>query len=259
MRIPVEEVTPDILETSDVILVSHRSLPGGIEQLWADLNVPKVPPWPKVPHTVKVLEITLDTSDRKSVHELQQSVRKVKGRGWSRSPATEAGYLENGAIRLMSDRVPPEILDEFRRLFGCGLACVPPDSLACIMEYWRKATAPKCCQGKPHVKSQYDPQVRVGASWGVPKATCDGHDLYFPIHALADIGEELAVVAIAHELAHVTFYASGEPNHWQDTSDPAAYAVAERLVDARLLEWNTGEGVLRRLDQWLKGRGFKRT
>jgi hypothetical protein len=258
MRIPMDEVTPNRFDMADVILAIHPSLPDGCEQLWADRDVPKVPPWPEVPYSMNVLEVTLNTSDRQQIHKLQDLVKKVKGSRWLDSPATAAGDLENGAIRLISHSLPPHILDEFRRLFGRGFACLRPENQADIKGYWRKATAPERCRGMPNVKEQYDPNVTVRPSWGVPKTSLDGHFLYFPIPALADMGEELAVVAIAHELAHVTFFASGEPNHWPDTHNRVAYAEAERLVDARLLEWNIQEGVLRRLDQWLADRRFKR-
>jgi hypothetical protein len=203
--------------------------------MWADLNLPNIPPWPQAPYSLDVIEVNVDRGDREGLHDLREMVRMVKGSLWPSGPGewTGAGDVGNGAIRLMNDRLPGRIVDDFRRLFGRGMAYVPGNSRSDITTYWRKATAPEGCQGKPNAKTHYDPHVKVDAWWGVPKT--DGHVLYFPIPALVDMGEESAIVAIAHELAHVTFYAAGEPNHWPAPDDVGAYAEAE-AVDRGLKE-----------------------
>lgn len=63
---------------------------------------------------------------------------------------------------------------------------------------------------------------------------------------------------MTHELAHVTYFAEGESNHWPDTPNSIAYNAAEHLVDDRLLKWAFSRQELRDLDAFLAARGIQR-
>jgi hypothetical protein len=259
VRIPVEEATEEHLSDADVILLVDPTLPACPEQVWGERNLPAVEAWPTEPYSVKVLEIAIDSNDRECAHHFRTLVSATKGLPGSPRITSPARIIANGAIRLESDRVPTKLMEEFCRLFDQAWGLLPPDHQAEVTRYWRGAVAPECCRQKPNVKDHYDPHVKAHALWGVPKVQMDGQALLFPIVALLDMGEELAVVAIAHELAHVTFYIEGEPNHWPNMRDPVAYAAAEQLVDERLCDWGINAETLRMLDQWGEFRGFSRT
>ena len=259
MRVLLEDVTRAHLQGADVILVVDPTQPDCPEQLWGERNLPAVTTWPAEPYSLEVLEIVMDSRNRGKVHQLREDLKTAKG--WPRPPRTEtpAGHLAAGAIRLVNDRVPAALMEQFCRLFERAWAIMPPDIQSEVAGYWWGTVAPECCRAKRNVRDRYDAQVSVGPEWGVPKANEDGHVLYFPIPSLLDMGERLAILAIAHELAHVTYYATGEPNHWPDARNPYAYAEAERLVDERLLSWGAEQEQLQRLDGWLEHRNFRRT
>ena len=178
--------------------------------------------------------------------------------------ATHTGELADGAIRLESERVSDEQVREFRKLFDAAWVRVISEHRGLIKGYWRGCVAPEDCRHKANVKELYDPHIlfygetAYYAGKASPKAMLDGHVLLFPAKFLERLGDSLAVVAIAHELAHVSFHAESEPNHWPDTIHPAAYNAAESLVDARLLAWGFEKENMDSLDAWLMKEGISR-
>jgi hypothetical protein len=177
--------------------------------------------------------------------------------------ARHVGELVDGAIRLESEQVSDEQVRKFRELFDAAWTRVMSDHQGLVARYWRQCVAPEDCRQKVNVNERYDPHVLFYAESAFdlkasPRAMLDGHVLLFPAKFLETLGDSLAIVAIAHELAHVTFHAESEPNHWPDTRNPAIYNAAERLVDARLLAWGFQRESLEALDACLVKKGISR-
>ena len=177
--------------------------------------------------------------------------------------ATRVCDLMNGAMRLESDNASEEQVASFQRLWEAALTRVPRRFSVALERYWRERVAPDSCRQRANARNVYDPHVTlyretVGDEGAAPKAMLDGHVICFPATFLDDLGAALTVVAIAHELAHVSFAAEGEPNHWPDSTNAAASNVAERLVDALLLEWGFSQQELDELDAFLYDRGIPR-
>jgi hypothetical protein len=177
--------------------------------------------------------------------------------------AKHVGDLMNGAIPLESDRATDEHVTSFWGIWDAALSRIPADYLRVIEGYWRGRVAPETCRHKPNVKPEYKPHVTLydearDGGKGVSKTLLDGHVLTFPVRLLEQMGREFAVLSVAHELAHVTFYAEAEPNHWPDSRDDAAYVAAEGLVDARLVGWGFDQTMIVALDAWMLECGYQR-
>ena len=175
----------------------------------------------------------------------------------------EVSSLVNGTIRLESDGIPEEEVRAFVQVFEAAWKCVPLDCQRIIESFWRDSMAPADCREKPNVKARYKPKIMLfddtkPCNRGVPKVQGDGHVILFPCRLLRDMGEQLATVAVAHELAHVCFYATSEPTHWPDHTTAETYDMAEHLVDERLLQWGFDVAKLELLDAWMNARGFSR-
>jgi hypothetical protein len=173
------------------------------------------------------------------------------------------GSLLNGAIQLESDGVAGEGMRAFVRLFEVAWSRIPLQYQILIENYWRGRVVPEDCREKPDTNKQYDPKISVYDDTrrhheGAPRVFEDGHVILFPAQLLADMGEELAVVAVTHELAHVSFCATSEPNHWPDHKTAETYDAAEHLVDKRLVEWGFAQHTLDKLDFWMAERDFPR-
>jgi hypothetical protein len=177
--------------------------------------------------------------------------------------ATQVCDLMNGATRLESDKASEEQVSSFLLLWEVSLTRVPTPFKDTIERYWRERVVPESCRQKANVKSVYDPHITlyremVGDEGAAPKVMLDGHVIGFPATFLDDLGADLTVVAIAHELAHVSFMAQAEPHHWPDSTNSADSNGAERLVDARLLEWGLSQQELNNVDAFLAARGISR-
>jgi hypothetical protein len=145
------------------------------------------------------------------------------------------GDLVNGAIRLEASQVPEASFEWLRALFH---------------EAWNRVPSPGC-HSSPHFMDSYDPRIILFRD-GIPGVRHGGHLMQMPIDFLAAMPRELAVLAVVHELAHVSWYAEGEPQHWRlHDAGPASYNASERLVDGRLLDWGFCKEELDAADQWL--------
>jgi hypothetical protein len=169
----------------------------------------------------------------------------------------------NGATRLESDGASEEQVSLFMFLWESAQTRVPVTSWDAVAHYWRGRMAPEACRHQASVKSLYDPHLTlfretIDDESAGPKTMLEGHVIVFPARFMDGLGTGSGVVAIAHELAHVTYYAEAEPNHWTETTNPAGYNRSEQLVDARLLDWGFTQAELDRVDTFLASLGNPR-
>src|SRR5438067_2249857 len=126
--------------------------------------------------------------------------------------------LVNGVTHLVSQKASHQQFVWFLSLWESAWNRVPAASKRVIEKYWREGLAPESCRRKPNVKERYDPHVCLYKETqydenAAPGITLEGHAISFPMQFMESLRRDHAVVAIAHELAHVSFYAEAEPNH----------------------------------------------
>jgi hypothetical protein len=107
-------------------------------------------------------------------------------------------------------------------------------------EYWRTRSLPTACVRSSDLKA-FHHHVLLHSGIGTPLVRYEGHAIDFHDQMLTDMGPNFATIAILHELVHVTFYASGEPNHWARAGSRVPYHAAELLVHERLLGWGVDQ------------------
>jgi hypothetical protein len=157
-----------------------------------------------------------------------------------------------GGIRLECIRVSDQAGDHFVRLWDRAWDKLLPSAQDRIERYWASRQAPLGCRHKANAKPLYDSHVFLYFPGpGLLTVQSDGHLLCMCWPTLEDMGDEIATVAILHELAHVNYYASSEPNHWPDHQTAETRAACEHLVNQLLREWGVDQTtVLRWKDEW---------
>jgi hypothetical protein len=169
------------------------------------------------------------------------------------------GELVNGAIRLETDQVPEEGIEWFRTLFQEAWDRVPGDCRLRLEAYWRGRVAPPGCEKSPFFKQCYNPRIILFLDDRHPGVNHGGHLVFMPLGTLRSMPRELAVLALTHELCHVSLCMDGEPQHWRlNCVGPTNYNASERLVDARLLAWGFSKGELDAGNKWLADHGIPR-
>jgi hypothetical protein len=180
-----------------------------------------------------------------------------------RSMATDICELMNGATRLQSDRATDEQGVFFLSLWKSALARVHVEFRDMIERYWRGPRAPETCRTKANVNDEYDPRITLcqetqDDEGAAPQVTLDGHGITFPARFMDELRRDCGVVAIVHELAHVSFNAEAEANHWPSSKSDATINAAERFVDARLLARGLTQQELDVVDAFLASRAIPR-
>jgi hypothetical protein len=170
-----------------------------------------------------------------------------------------AGDLVHGAIRLESDQVPEVSVVWFRELFHEAWDLVPGEYQMQLEAYWRGRIAPPNCYKSPLFKDSYDPRIILLRHDGLPGVNHGGHLVFMPLGRLMVMPRKVAVLAVTHELVHISFHAEGEPQHWRlNGAGPTNYNASERLVDERLLDWGFSKAELDAADRWLADHGLQR-
>ncbi|MHB1421916.1 MAG: hypothetical protein ACYC3I_01720 [Gemmataceae bacterium] len=153
-------------------------------------------------------------------------------------------------FRVGNDALPIDYLrvdqDKIKWIAGRFISAwgrIPQPVRLLFEQYWRTKAIPRNCirSGEP---KEYHPHLLLHAEIGSPAVRYEGLVVSLPVPTLEHMGNDMADMAIAHELAHVSFYASGEPNHWARTENPLAYHAAEAMVHDRLLVWGMNQAAL---------------
>ena len=165
-------------------------------------------------------------------------------------------FLANGSIRLDPHEVSSVEVEKITALFERALLRILLDDRIIITEYWRSRTAPRACSHKSQTPAQYATSVFLNNRPALPRVYNDGHRLNLSANVFHEMGDEFAIKAILHELAHVFFYAKCEPNHWVDgNADMKAKEIAnisaECLVDFQIRLWGSDQtDLLKWRDRW---------
>lgn len=142
-------------------------------------------------------------------------------------------YVADGAIKIVPLQGTLSDVTEFVRLFDSAWDQIPREDRIRIGTYWRSS-------------NEFTPAIHLWADVSLPRVWNNGHHAHFSMLVLREMHEPFSVQAIMHELAHVFFYAAGEPNHWVETgADKQAKAkasqVCEELVNQKLKEWGVDQ------------------
>lgn len=158
---------------------------------------------------------------------------------------TPEHYFNGKAIRLIRHApVTDEQACKLAVLFDQAWNQIPERYRELIMTYWQGRLAPAECRSMLNVREPYDTRITLYPNRELPRTMSDGHSLLFYAPTFEELGDSLSVIAIAHELAHVTFYAEGEPNHWPNQRTEQTDQGAEELVDRLVREWGWNHATL---------------
>ncbi len=146
------------------------------------------------------------------------------------------------SISLFSPDIPQAMVGVFVSLFEQAWGMIPQTDRVTISDYWQSRSAPAGLENLCVPYREFLPRLWLRAGDGLPYCDYYGHQPVFFPATLAEISREFAVVAIAHEMAHVLLYATRDPHHWTEplidgqTKEEAEFA-AERRVDEILRSW----------------------
>jgi hypothetical protein len=166
------------------------------------------------------------------------------------------GYLGDGSILLDSHNVSKAEIEKTSAFFERALLRIPVDERGVITDYWRSRSSPKECFPSSQTPPAYKTSVVLTNFVTLPRVWDEGHRVNLSASVLCEMGDEFAIQAILHELAHVYFYARCEPNHWIAADASAetkkkADAIAECLVTDKMRSWGTDQtALLRWRDGW---------
>ncbi len=126
------------------------------------------------------------------------------------------GFLANGTIRLVGPNVRPDSVGTFVDMFQKAWLLLPEIVRGELEEYWRRRDAPAGCHDRWQGLCEHQPCINLttgSATRGLPLCTQGGHVLSFSVDVLKEMGDDFALIAVAHELAHSVLYGRAEKNH----------------------------------------------
>jgi hypothetical protein len=150
------------------------------------------------------------------------------------------GFLANGTLRLVGHNIAPAWAGTFQALFDAAWQLCEAEHGE-LEEYWRGRDVPSECQDKWQGLREHQPCVCLTTGIALPLCTQGGHVLLFSVDVLTAMGDDFAIKAIAHEMAHSVLYGRAEKNHWAEPRTMETYKAAERALDGLLRSWRVDQ------------------